>query len=161
MGVSAQGNAVLIEATEPVAYAVSRPDPLTLLVDLRNVNVADAANVLERRDPIAGVTLEQATPSTARRSRACGSSLARPYEYRVRSARNTIRLELDARNAAGAQPARSQERSTPAPQTAGTVPVATDDVPPATILDHVRASRTRVGDDGHARRQRPADARRR
>ena len=29
VGVSAQGNAVLIEATEPVAYSVNRPDPLT------------------------------------------------------------------------------------------------------------------------------------
>ena len=41
VGVSAQATgktaAVLIEATEPVAYAVSRPDPLTVLVDLRDV----------------------------------------------------------------------------------------------------------------------------
>ena len=39
LGVSAQGNAVLIEATEPVAYTVSRPDALTLVVELRNVSV--------------------------------------------------------------------------------------------------------------------------
>ena len=42
VGVSSHDNAVLIESTEPVAYAVSRPDPLTLFVDLRNVSVADA-----------------------------------------------------------------------------------------------------------------------
>src|SRR5687768_9574280 len=61
VGVTAEGNAVVIEATEPVAYAVSLPDSLTLLVDLRNVSVAEARNQVERRGPIAGVTLEQAT----------------------------------------------------------------------------------------------------
>ena len=44
LGVSGQGNALLIESTEPAAYAVKRPDPLTLLVELRNVSVANAAN---------------------------------------------------------------------------------------------------------------------
>ncbi len=42
VGVSAQANAVLIEATEPVAYSVNRPTPLTLVVDMRNVSVSDA-----------------------------------------------------------------------------------------------------------------------
>jgi len=45
---------------EGVAYLAERPDPLTVLVDLRNVSIADAANQVERRDPLAGVTLEQA-----------------------------------------------------------------------------------------------------
>ena len=31
---------VLIEASEPVAYLTSRPDPLTVFVDLRNVSAA-------------------------------------------------------------------------------------------------------------------------
>src|SRR5262245_19172070 len=53
--------AVLIESTEPVAYAVSRPDSMTVLVDLRNVKVADAAAQVTRNGPLAGVTLEQAT----------------------------------------------------------------------------------------------------
>ena len=42
LSVTTQGPAVVIEATEPVAYTVNRPDPLTLVVDLRNVAVADA-----------------------------------------------------------------------------------------------------------------------
>jgi hypothetical protein len=33
-------SAVVIEATEPVAYVTSQPDPLTVLVDLRNVRSA-------------------------------------------------------------------------------------------------------------------------
>ena len=43
--------AVLIESTEPVAYAVSRPDPMTVLVDMRNVKVADAAAQVSRSGP--------------------------------------------------------------------------------------------------------------
>ena len=31
------------EATEPVAYVATRPDPLTVLVDLRNVTTAGVA----------------------------------------------------------------------------------------------------------------------
>ena len=53
VGVSAQGTgktaAVLIESSEPVAYAVSRPDLLTVLVDLRNVSVADVADQLTKQ----------------------------------------------------------------------------------------------------------------
>jgi hypothetical protein len=61
LGVSSQGNAVLIESSEPVAYVVKRPDALTVLVELRNVSVANAANAVERRDPIAGIAVEQAS----------------------------------------------------------------------------------------------------
>ena len=42
VAVTRQGEAVLIEATEPVAYSVSRPDALSLVVDMRNVSVSDA-----------------------------------------------------------------------------------------------------------------------
>src|SRR4030095_17189446 len=34
---------LLIEASEPVAYLTSQPDPLTVLVDLRNVDAASLA----------------------------------------------------------------------------------------------------------------------
>src|SRR4051812_7551208 len=141
VGVSAQGNNLFIEASEPVAYVVSRPDQLTVLLELRNVTVANAANVLERRDPIAAVSLEQGAPVEGKALARVRVSLARPYEYAVRSARNTIRLELTPSTrsaAADSQPGALNA----APETAGTVPVATDDAPPATILDRVRASRT-------------------
>src|SRR4029453_2782834 len=42
VGVSSDDNAVLIEASEPVAYAASRPDPLTLFVALRQLSVSHA-----------------------------------------------------------------------------------------------------------------------
>src|SRR5829696_4863095 len=42
LGVSSDGAAVVIEATEPVAYSVTKPDAWTLLIDLRNVTVDGA-----------------------------------------------------------------------------------------------------------------------
>ncbi len=51
---------VVIETTEPVAYVAAQPDPLTLLVDLRNV----APGEVRPYDPsgaVAGVTIETGT----------------------------------------------------------------------------------------------------
>ena len=148
VGVSAQGNAVLIESTEPVAYVVKRPDPLTLLVELRNVTVANAANVVARRDPIAAIVLEQGAAD----GQAIGRvrlTLARPLEYTARSARNTIRVELNspvARTASapfpGPTPAPPLDSS---PVDAAAAPVASQEpatVQSATLLERVRSSRT-------------------
>jgi type IV pilus assembly protein PilQ len=94
VGVSAHGNAVLIEATDPVAYSVSRPDPLTLLVDMRNVDAAAARNDVKRQGAIAGVKVEQTSAIDGRTVARVRLSLARTAEYKVRSARNMIRVEL-------------------------------------------------------------------
>jgi len=64
LGVSAQGNAVLIESSEPAAYVVKRPDALTVVVELRNVSVAtnlSKHNEQREGDPITTITLEQGT----------------------------------------------------------------------------------------------------
>ena len=102
VGVSAQASgktaAVLIEATEPVAYAVSRPDPLTVLVDLRDVALGDASSSVTRKGPVAGVTLEQPSAGSVR----VKIALSSPSAYKVRSARNVIRLELEPEMAAAA-----------------------------------------------------------
>ena len=94
VGVTRQGDTVLIEATEPVAYSVSRPDPLSLVVDMRNVTVADARADVERQGAIVGVRLEQASSVDGRALARVHVTLAKPAEYVVRSARNTIRVEL-------------------------------------------------------------------
>jgi type IV pilus secretin PilQ/predicted competence protein len=136
VGVSSQDNAILIESTEPVAYAVSRPDPLTLLVDLRNVSVADARADVVRGGALAGVKLEQAAAVD-------GASLARvrvalnePSEYRVRSARNTIRVELTA--------AAAQTKSSAVTTINVQNPLAAqvESPGPATLIERVRARRT-------------------
>jgi type IV pilus secretin PilQ/predicted competence protein len=135
VGVSSLDNAVLIESTEPAAYAVSRPDPLTLLVDLRNVSVSDARADVVRGGSLAGVKLEQAAAVD-------GSSLARvrvsltgPSEYRVRSARNTIRVELT--------PSAVQPKPAAAPAVAQNPLAGQIEGPgPATIIERVRTRRT-------------------
>jgi type IV pilus secretin PilQ/predicted competence protein len=99
VGVSSQMSgrtaAVLIESTEPVAYSVSRPDPLTVLVDLRNVTVGDTGAKIARRAPLAGVALEQATAIDGQALARVRVTLTSPSAYKVRSARNVIRLEID------------------------------------------------------------------
>ena len=129
VGVTSQGETVLIEATEPVAYSVSRPDALSLVVDLRNVSVSDARADVERQGAIAGVRLEQASAADGRALARVHVALAKPSEYVVRSARNTIRVELkQAAPGASAAPLRSApvaaSRQTPAPAAPVLVPVA-------------------------------------
>jgi type IV pilus assembly protein PilQ len=138
VGVSAQGNALLIEATEPMAYAVSRPDPLTVVLELRDVSVGDAESLVETRDPIAGVSLEQGIAADGKSVARVRVSLSRPAEPKVRSARNTIRLELT--------PAVARATATAAgPSSRPVMPRA--QMPPdptgeraATMLERVRAS---------------------
>ena len=58
--VHSKGTSLVIEATEPVAYVQSRPDPLTLLLDFRNVGAEGVANSVAstEKSAIAGVSIE-------------------------------------------------------------------------------------------------------
>jgi type IV pilus secretin PilQ/predicted competence protein len=154
VGVSAQGDAVLIESTEPAAYSVSRPDPMTLTVDMRNVSVGDARNDVVQQGAVAGVRLEQATAADGRSVARVHVALSRPVDYSIKSARNTIRVDLTPR---AATPARVL---TPAPlpvTTPAVKPVALKTVPQApaaqptpekarpavaTLLERIRTSKT-------------------
>jgi type IV pilus assembly protein PilQ len=139
VGVSARDNAVLIESSEPVAYAVARPDPLTLLVDLPNVSLADARADVTRGGPIAAVRLEQAAAADGASIARIRVSLTMPAEYQVRSARQTIRVELTPdSHAPGAMesPART---AAPAAQNVNS-PI--QDPGPATLIERVRSRRT-------------------
>ncbi len=87
---------LVIEATEPAAYVATRPDPLTVYVDFRNVGAATVANrfVANAKSPIAGVTIEAAEAVGAPVSRV-RISLTQPVAHRVRSDRNTIVVDFD------------------------------------------------------------------
>jgi type IV pilus assembly protein PilQ len=136
LGVTTDGSAVVIEASEPVAYAVSKPDPLTLYIDMRNVTVANAANQVTRRGAVAGVTLEQASAVDGRSVARVRVALSRPAAHNVRSARNTIRVELSAAAAPSAATA-------PAPAPARRA--ETPDAGEATIIDRVEAAESGTG----------------
>lgn len=143
LGVTAQGNAVVIESTEPAAYVVKRPDSLTVLVELRNVSIANASNVVARRDPISAVTLEQGSGDDGQAVARVRVGLSRPLEYAVRSARNLIRLELTAPSRAAVTDSIAALLTTPQskPDTVAEPQVAAE-TPPATVIDRVRSSRT-------------------
>ena len=87
---------VLIESSEPVAYLTSQPDPLTVLVDLRNVNAATIAGkpVADLLAPVNGVAVEHATAPDGAPVARVRVHLDRAAKHRVRSSRNTILVEV-------------------------------------------------------------------
>jgi type IV pilus assembly protein PilQ len=142
LGVSAHGNQVIIESTEPAAYAVKRPDPLTVIVELRNVSVGIASSVVEvdRRDAIATVTLEQGAGDDGQAVARVRIGLIHASEYSVRSARNTIRLELTATTGVAADADPQLPTMPVRPAALDTAPAV--EAPVATILDRVRSRYT-------------------
>ena len=141
VGVSSQASgkaaAVLIEAAQPVAYSVSRPDPLTLSVDLRNVTIGDAAAKVTKTTPLAGVTLEQATGLNGESLARVRVALTAPATYTVRSDRNVIRLELEP-----GKPEVRERKTESTPVLPGTTDT-NGTAPAATRLEKVRASQTK------------------
>jgi type IV pilus assembly protein PilQ len=137
VGVSAEsrdnGQTVLIEATEPVAYSVSRPDARTVLVELRNVSVAGAANRVRATSAslIAGVSLEDGTALDGSGVARVRLALNSPAAHRVRSTRNTIRVELDR----AMPPAASVEAALVEAATAPAEGAATPAEPPVSPLE--------------------------
>ena len=88
---------VLIEASEPVAYLTSQPDPLTVLVDLRNVTMGSLASesIANLLEPIGSVRVESAHAPDGAPVARVRVGLERAAKHRVRSARNTILVEVD------------------------------------------------------------------
>ena len=88
--------AVLIEASEPVAYRTARPDPFTVLVDLRNVATSGYANGFTARpdSPVRSVAVESARDDEGHQVARVRVSLSEPISHRVRSQRNLIFVEL-------------------------------------------------------------------
>jgi len=94
--VNAKGASLVIEASEPVAYTMSRPDPLTVLLDFRNVAAGDVANSVaaDVKSPIARVSVEAAESLGAPASRV-RIALSQPVAHHVRSERNTVVVDFD------------------------------------------------------------------
>lgn len=107
---------VVIEASEPAPYAVVHPDPLTVVVDLRNVSAAGvSASGARRVGPVADVAVEDARADDGAIMARVRVSLAAPVKPAVRSRRGAILIEF---GGAGASP-------TPAgPSAASAVPAA-------------------------------------
>jgi len=95
--VNAKGASLVIEATDPVAYVATRPDPLTLVLEFRNVTV-DAATTNgvspHANSPIAAVDVEPSDALGAPASRV-RIALTDPVAHHVRSDRNTLVVDFD------------------------------------------------------------------
>jgi type IV pilus assembly protein PilQ len=89
--------AVLIEASEPVAYAAVRPDPFTVVVELRKVSATGYTNgfVADPTSPVRGVVVESARADDGTSVARVKVSLSEPLGHSVFSQRNLIILELD------------------------------------------------------------------
>ena len=94
--VHAKGTSLVIEATDPVAYIATRPNPLTVLVDVRNVAAEGVSNAVaaNAKSAIAEVVVEPGEPADVPGSR-IRVALREAVKYRVRSDRNTIVLDFD------------------------------------------------------------------
>lgn len=88
---------VLIEASEPVAYLTSQPDPLTVFVDLRQARTEglDTSALTAMAAPVSGVRVESATAPDGVPVARVRVALDRPAKHRVRSSRNLIFVEVD------------------------------------------------------------------
>jgi type IV pilus assembly protein PilQ len=86
----------VIEATEPVAYVTTRPDPLTLLLEFRNVASDGVTNTVSAnaKSPVAGVSVEPSDSLGVPAARV-RVALAQPVGHRVHSDRNTIVVDFD------------------------------------------------------------------
>jgi type IV pilus assembly protein PilQ len=94
------GTSLVIEASDPVPYVATRPDPLTLYIDFRNVSVDGLASVAANaKGPIAGITVE---PGEAGGSPRVRVNLSQPVAHRVRADRNTVVIDFDKANPKGA-----------------------------------------------------------
>ncbi|HUU34058.1 MAG TPA: type IV pilus secretin PilQ [Vicinamibacterales bacterium] len=123
-------SAVVIEATEPVAYVTSQPDPLTVLIDLRNVTAGgiQAGTMGRGLAPLRAVRVEESTAADGTPLARVRVALDRAAAHRVRTSRNLIVVELDRQPAAAAT---STPGASDASMRAG-----------ATELSAVRASRS-------------------
>jgi type IV pilus secretin PilQ/predicted competence protein len=88
---------VSIEASDPVPYVASQPDPNTFVVELRDVSAVGYADDFKAdpRNPVSAVTVETARAIDGAAVTRVRMSLVQPIRPRVRSARNVIFVETD------------------------------------------------------------------
>jgi type IV pilus secretin PilQ/predicted competence protein len=120
---------VSIETSDPVAYLTNRPDPMTLLVDLRGVDATRAVQTLEAKGLIAGGSVEQVSGPDGTRQARVRIKLTQPASHQVRSQRNMIYVDFDSAFPLGSVGAAT---TAAAPATGG--------IQYATVLEAIRAN---------------------
>jgi type IV pilus assembly protein PilQ len=92
-----QAGVITIEASVPVPYVASQPDPRTFVVELRDVVVGGFTDqvTLDPRHPVAAVQVESSRAAGGVDVARVRMALTHPMRPRVRSDRNTIHVEMD------------------------------------------------------------------
>jgi len=98
-----KGASLVIDVSEPVPYLTTRPDPLTVVLEFRNV---DAQSVVKKvaadaKSPISDVTVDNGDALGAPTSRV-RIALVQAVPHRVRSEKNQVIVEFDRPNAKAA-----------------------------------------------------------
>src|SRR5262245_32242360 len=87
--VNSNGASLVIEASEPTSYVATRPDPLTVVLDFRNVGMEGVLNAIKPdvKSPITSVAVEPTEIMGAAVTRV-RIALSQPVAHHVRSDRN-------------------------------------------------------------------------
>jgi len=98
--VDGRGGVITIEASDPVPFVATQPDPHTFVVELRDIVATGFADAFKAdpRSPIAAVQVESAHAPDGADVARIHMSLTQPLRPRVRSARNVIYVEADLEN---------------------------------------------------------------
>jgi type IV pilus assembly protein PilQ len=93
----ARTGVVTIEASDPVPYVASQPDPKTFVIELRDVVAAAVTHPVQAdpRNPFVAVAVENAVAADGARVARVQLTLSAAVRPRVRSARNIIFVEAD------------------------------------------------------------------
>ncbi len=105
--VGSAGASLVIQATEPLAYIATRPDPLTLQIDFRNAVIDPLAAKsigANGKGPIGAVSVESGETSGLPAAR-LRVALTQPLAHRVRSDRNAIIVDFERSHVADAMQA--------------------------------------------------------
>jgi type IV pilus assembly protein PilQ len=94
--VSSKGASLVIEASDPVGYVATYPDPLTVVLDFRNVLADGGADSLvgSAKNSLASLNVEPAELVGAPASRV-RVTLGQPMGHHVRAERNTVVIDFD------------------------------------------------------------------
>ena len=89
-------HAVIIEASEEVAYAVTRPDPFTVLVDLRDVRAGDAKNHFKPAAgaPVSAVVVDEMRAPDGTPLTRVLMQLTQPLQHTATAVKGKIRIQF-------------------------------------------------------------------
>ncbi|MEX2270855.1 MAG: type IV pilus secretin PilQ [Vicinamibacterales bacterium] len=121
-------HAVVIEASEPVAYAVTRPDPFTVLVDLRDVRANDAKNHFRPAAgiPVSAIVVDEMDAPDGRPLTRVMMQLKQPLQHTATAVKGKIRIEFAGTvGSPGSTGSTGSAGSVPGSGSAGSVPAAT------------------------------------